>query len=75
MTGNFYPHSPLKVGLGKLVHWLCGGWTVEGEPPKDINKYIIIVAHHTSNWDFPIGAAVKLIFRLRARFFRQRVPV
>ena len=68
-TGNFYPHSPLKVGFGKLVHWLCGGWTIEGELPRNINKYIVIAAPHTSNWDFVIGAAAKLIIRLKARFF------
>ncbi|OED44359.1 acyltransferase [Endozoicomonas sp. (ex Bugula neritina AB1)] len=72
MTGNFYSHSAIKVTLGKLIHWLCGGWVIEGEPPKDINKYIIIVAHHTSNWDFVVGAAAKLIMRLRARFFAKK---
>ncbi|MFK0570346.1 1-acyl-sn-glycerol-3-phosphate acyltransferase [Endozoicomonas sp.] len=30
---------------------------------------MIIVAHHTSNWDFVVGVAVKLITRIRVRFF------
>ncbi|MGC1183405.1 1-acyl-sn-glycerol-3-phosphate acyltransferase [Legionella sp.] len=30
------------------------GWKVVGNLPTD-KKYIVIVAPHTSNWDFPIG--------------------
>ncbi len=69
MNGNFSPYNPLKVGLGRLIHWLLGGWTIEGALPKDINKFVLIVAHHTSNWDFPVGAAAKFILQLRGRFF------
>ncbi len=32
------------------------GWRVIGDPPV-APKYIIAVAPHTSNWDFPIGLA------------------
>jgi 1-acyl-sn-glycerol-3-phosphate acyltransferase len=39
------------------------GWRVEGTLP-DIQKYIIIGAHHTSNWDFLLFLGV--IFRLKA---------
>lgn len=34
------------------------GWTVVGAAP-DIPKYVVAVAPHTSNWDFPILLAVK----------------
>lgn len=69
MSGNFYPKSALKVGLGKLVLKLMGGWKIEGDMPRDINKFIIIAADHTSNWDFVVGMAVKWILRLKANFF------
>jgi 1-acyl-sn-glycerol-3-phosphate acyltransferase len=39
------------------------GWHVEGALPN-IPKYIIIGAHHTSNWDFPLFLGV--IFHLKA---------
>jgi len=40
------------------------GWRREGSLP-DIPKYVIIVAPHTSNWDFPIGLAFALDLKLK----------
>ncbi len=40
------------------------GWRREGSLP-DIPKYVIIVAPHTSNWDFPIGLAMAFVLKLR----------
>ena len=34
----------------------------------DLPRFVIIVAPHTSNWDFPVGAAAKLALRLDATF-------
>ncbi len=31
------------------------GWTTEGSLPEKDKKYIIVVAPHTSNWDFMVG--------------------
>lgn len=31
------------------------GWTIAGEKPKELKKYIVVMAPHTSNWDFVIG--------------------
>lgn len=66
---NYLPRNPFKITLGRFVLWLLGGWRIEGNLPESINKYVIIVAHHTSNWDFVVGVAVKLITRIRVRFF------
>lgn len=41
--------SPRKA-LGRAVLWMFG-WTMEGSPPAP-NKYVLIAAPHTSNWDF-----------------------
>ncbi|WP_419833383.1 lysophospholipid acyltransferase family protein [Endozoicomonas atrinae] len=68
-TSNYLPKNPFKTGLGHFVLKLLGGWKIEGNLPENLNKYVIIVAHHTSNWDFVIGVAVKLITRIRVRFF------
>jgi len=40
------------------------GWRKDGSLP-DIPKYVIIVAPHTSNWDFPIGLAMAFALKLR----------
>ena len=69
LTSNYLPKNPFKIGLGHFVLWLLGGWKIEGNLPENLNKYVIIVAHHTSNWDFVVGVAVKLITRIRVRFF------
>ncbi len=69
LTSNYLPKNPFKIGLGHFVLWLLGGWKIEGSLPENLNKYVIIVAHHTSNWDFVVGVAVKLITRIRVRFF------
>ena len=44
------------------------GWKIEGIPPRDLKKYIIVVAPHTSNWDFILGLAVRSIQRFPANF-------
>ena len=46
--------------LSKLSAFLLKiwGWKVLG-PPPDMNKYICIVAPHTSAWDFPIGVLLR----------------
>lgn len=43
------------------------GWRIEGEIPN-VPKLVIIVAPHTSNWDFVVGVAAKLALGLRVLF-------
>jgi 1-acyl-sn-glycerol-3-phosphate acyltransferase len=43
-------------------------WKVIGDVPRDLRKYIIIVAPHSSNWDFPVGLAVRSIMRFPSNF-------
>lgn len=40
------------------------GWKVTGEMPA-IPKFIVAVAPHTSNWDFPVGLAARSILRIK----------
>lgn len=42
------------------------GFRIEGRPP-DLPKCVIIGAHHTSNWDFPLAMAVS--FALSYKIF------
>ena len=42
----------------RIFYWLylwLSGWKVVNKKPKGIDKYIVIVVPHTSNWDFPKG--------------------
>ncbi|MCH2097248.1 MAG: 1-acyl-sn-glycerol-3-phosphate acyltransferase [Pseudomonadales bacterium] len=38
--------------LARLILRLCG-WQLTGAPPSDTDRYVVIAAPHTSNWDFP----------------------
>ena len=48
------------------------GWNISGQWPADHRKYIIVVAPHTSNWDFMIGLCVRSITRLKAGFLGKK---
>jgi len=64
-----YPraHRPLFPALGRAALRLSG-WKIRGELPE-LPKYIIIVAPHTSNWDFPVGVAALFALDLDAHWF------
>ena len=56
MSGNYLPANPPAQWLGRTVLNLMG-WRIEGELPK-LDKFVVIGAHHTSNWDFVIFIAL-----------------
>src|SRR6187402_3414771 len=54
--------------LYKLIFNLLG-WKIVGDFPPELRKYIVAVAPHTSNWDFPLGVMTRSILRMKkARF-------
>ena len=57
---------PIGRALGRSVMWAAGR-SFEGGAP-DVSKAVLIVAPHTSNWDFVIGAAGMLALDLDLRF-------
>ena len=59
-------HGPLTAAFGRFMMRL-GGWSFEGSVPNEA-KMVLIVAPHTSNWDFPTGLWVKFAMRLKASF-------
>ena len=67
MSGNYLPRNPMAEWVGRTALRLMG-WRIEGELPK-LDKFVVIGAHHTSNWDFVIFIAVKFVLRLNARWF------
>jgi 1-acyl-sn-glycerol-3-phosphate acyltransferase len=55
MFAKWLAHSYLK---------LCG-WQLAGEPHPDLERYVLIAAPHTSNWDLPLTLAFGVILDLR----------
>lgn len=43
------------------------GWHFEGTIP-DVARMVVVVAPHTSNWDFPVGVAAMLALGIRVRW-------
>jgi 1-acyl-sn-glycerol-3-phosphate acyltransferase len=44
------------------------GWKTTGQYRHDVPKAVLIVAPHTSNWDFPVGVLVRSANRINAHF-------
>jgi len=40
----------IRRSIGRFVLW-SRRWSIEGDPPEDLSKYVLIAAPHTSNWD------------------------
>ena len=62
MAGKFSILSFLANGLLKAF-----GWQVHADYPG-VNKYVLIAAPHSSNWDFPLGIVAARAIRLEIRW-------
>lgn len=40
------------------------GWRIQDDRPKGLGSYIVVVAPHTSNWDFFVGLCVRSLARM-----------
>ncbi|MEO5817083.1 MAG: lysophospholipid acyltransferase family protein [Gemmatimonadaceae bacterium] len=60
-------HRPTLRALGRFAMRVAS-WKFVGDLPP-IQKFVIVVAPHTSNWDFFIGLAAKLALDLDASWF------
>lgn len=52
--------------IGQAALWLSG-WRITGRLPE-VPRYVIIVAPHTSNYDFFVGLASKFALGLKAKW-------
>jgi 1-acyl-sn-glycerol-3-phosphate acyltransferase len=57
--GNF-----ISTAIARLL-MLASGWRFEGAPPN-LKQFVLIVAPHTSNWDFLIGIMAMFALGVRA---------
>jgi 1-acyl-sn-glycerol-3-phosphate acyltransferase len=64
-----YPttNRPWLRVLGRFAMRVTG-WTFAGELPQ-IPRFVIVVAPHTSNWDFLVGLAAKFALGLDVHWF------
>lgn len=75
MPGNVPSLGPDVPSDGGVVSRAFGrwalaltGWKLSGELPN-LPKFMIIVAPHTSNWDFPVAVFTKLALGVKVTFF------
>jgi 1-acyl-sn-glycerol-3-phosphate acyltransferase len=58
---------PVTQALGRAALRVAG-WRIVGALPADEPKYVVVVAPHTSNWDFFVGLAAEFAVGLRAHW-------
>ncbi|MFT4523588.1 MAG: 1-acyl-sn-glycerol-3-phosphate acyltransferase [Bacteroidia bacterium] len=58
------------MGLYKYFYEKLG-WKIKGTLPTE-KKYLIIVAPHTSNWDFMVGLCVRSILKFNPQYVAKK---
>ena len=48
------------------------GWKVTGSVPTTLHQYVMIVAPHTSNWDFFVGMAARSILKVNTKYVAKK---
>jgi 1-acyl-sn-glycerol-3-phosphate acyltransferase len=54
--------------LARFILHTLWGWQLDGAYPQSAKKSVIVVFHHTSNWDFPIGILLRSAHDVDTRF-------
>ncbi len=67
-VGDLLPRrgNHISRAIARLM-MLASGWRFEGALPN-LKQFVLIVAPHTSNWDFPIGIMAMFALGIRATF-------
>ncbi len=55
--------------LSRLSYWILNtlGWSIHVDDPN-VEKYVLIAAPHTSNWDFPLGIVAAKALNLKVHW-------
>jgi 1-acyl-sn-glycerol-3-phosphate acyltransferase len=48
------------------------GWKIKGGIDPALKKYVMVVAPHTSNWDFFVGLAARSILKIDTRYVAKK---
>lgn len=56
--------------MSKFFFWVLKrfGWTIDETAPVNVNKAVVVVGPHTSNWDFIIGKIAFAHYKVNAKF-------
>jgi 1-acyl-sn-glycerol-3-phosphate acyltransferase len=56
--------------MGKFFFWLLKlfGWKIDDRVPTGVNKAVVVMGPHTSNWDFVIGKIAFAHYKVNAKF-------
>lgn len=66
MTVHESPYARTLMRWLALAVFRLSGWKTQGAKPE-LDKYVIIAAPHTSNWDFLYTMCLAFIYRLNPR--------
>jgi len=62
-----------RVFEALCVRWFkFNGWTLSRYFPPDLKQYVLVVAPHTSNWDFPVGIAARKLLGLNVKYVAKK---
>lgn len=59
-------------GINRFIFINLLGWSISGDVPSNTNKFLIIVAPHSSNFDFFIGLFVRSILKFKCGFLAKK---
>jgi len=56
--------------MGKITRFILKvlGWRVDAHTPEGINKCVVVMGPHTSNWDFIVGRLAFASYGVNGRF-------
>ena len=56
--------------MGKIAIWILRvfGWKIDPHAPEGVKKCVVVVAPHTSNWDFIIGKMAFMSYGVNGKF-------
>ncbi len=57
--------------IARIIYERILGWKLVGEFPQ-LDKYVVAVAPHTSNWDFLIGLLVRTLSGVRINYIGKK---
>lgn len=56
--------------MGKFAIWILRvfGWKIDTHVPEGVKKCVVVMAPHTSNWDFVIGKMAFMSYGVNGKF-------
>lgn len=56
--------------MGKFFFWILKrfGWKIDESTPTNVNKAVVVMGPHTSNWDFIIGKIAFAHYKVNGKF-------